>query len=171
MYQVKLLTSNNLGSPMSCEGFFKRRERIFKRKLSRLRRMSDWNLASLLSDSLTWHHGKCIWGINWEKVDRFFVMSVGWSIGGKRLAIILEEMLRDPVCFCRGMPDLLFCHAIPSCVAFGCKGCQCCNPDHFWGSDCENSTKKIFVSEVKRLVNIISKQCGFTCCFVLQQHE
>jgi hypothetical protein len=102
------------GSPINCDQFYKRRRSAIQSKLLYLRSMTDRNLAHEISQRLTLHWGKRLYGITWAKVDPYFVMSVGWSIGGARLSVALEEMVRDPVCFSRGMPDLLFCQAMPA---------------------------------------------------------
>ena len=73
-------------------------------------------------------------------------MSVGWSVGAARLCVVLEAMLRDPVCYCRGMPDLLFCHAMPAAAFRGDEG----EGERDRGDGDGDGGGKCFVSEVKR---------------------
>jgi len=164
------------GSPINCDYFYKRRRGKISQKLSHLRDLSDRKLANTVSTSLIAHWGERLHGISWDKIDPYFVTSVAWSLGAGRLVAVLNAMLRDPVCFSRGMPDLLFCQAMPMTsfnyddsdsddddgdgddgdVVDGTgERCGCCP----WnsgrcglgrGCGISQHNKKLFVSEVKR---------------------
>ena len=142
-----------IGSPINCDNFYKRRQAAIQRKLLHLRGLTDRALAYEISDRLNMHWGKRLHGIHWGKVDPYFLMSVGWSVGGSRLSVVLEEMLRDPVCYCRGMPDLLFCQAMPPSRTHPSgeeqKQEQKQEQKALCRCGCE-TTEKCFVSEVKR---------------------
>jgi hypothetical protein len=156
------------GSPINIDNFYKRRRGEIRRKLTYLRTLSDQDLAQLVSSSLTAHWGEKLYGMNWDKLDPYFVISVAWSLGGNRLAIILDEMLRDPVCYSRGMPDLLFCQAMPLVSTKNnevrgesrksSRGCRCCpwnSSTCGTGGGVVQHNMKCFVSEVKRYIVVL----------------
>lgn len=152
-------------SPINCDHFYHRRQEAIQRKLSHLRGLTDREVANVVSLSLTSHWGERLYGINWNKLDPYFVMSVAWSLGGVRLAVVLEVMVTDPVCYSRGMPDLLFCQAMPPLSeegeerweGAGSSGvrCRCCPWNDAGcgvsgGGGQGRHNMRCFVSEVKR---------------------
>ena len=44
---------------------------------------------------------------------RFQLATIAAALGGKRLAVVFETMLRHPECYNRGAPDLLFWRVDP----------------------------------------------------------
>jgi hypothetical protein len=100
---------NSKGSPIRSDGFYQRRRYSINAKLQKIRRLRVGELREMLVEALQMHSGSHCFAVSWSKVDSDLVVSTGCALGGVRLADIIEEMIRDPVCYSRGMPDLLFC--------------------------------------------------------------
>ena len=97
------------GSPIRSDGFYIRRRQKIKSILHAIRCASPHELFDILQTSLALHSGSTTFAVHWDRVDHELLLSAGCALGGHRLAMVVEEMIRDPVCYCRGMPDLIFC--------------------------------------------------------------
>jgi hypothetical protein len=96
-------------SPIQSYAFYTRRYQQIQNLLKLLKKMSRVELYHHFSDLILKNQMKPCFGINWKTFNQEFVLSVICSLGSQRLSHVMHEMVRDPVSYSRGMPDLLFC--------------------------------------------------------------
>jgi hypothetical protein len=96
-------------SPIQSYAFYSRRCVQIQNLLKFLKKMSRSELYQHFSEVIRRNHLKPCFGINWNTFNEEFVLSVICSLGSQRLCHVMHEMVRDPVSYSRGMPDLLFC--------------------------------------------------------------
>jgi hypothetical protein len=101
--------SSSSSSSIQCYAFYSRRRNKIHLHLNFLRKLSRVELLGHFQEVIERATSRSCFGINWERFDSYLVLSVICSLGGERLCHIMSEMVKDPVSYSRGMPDLLFC--------------------------------------------------------------
>lgn len=103
--------SSSTSITVHCSTFYSRRRSSIHILLNQIKNYTTIELFQYFTHRLQQYQTiqKPCWNINWKKLDCDLILSIICSLGSKRLCQIMYEMVRDPVTYSRGMPDLLFC--------------------------------------------------------------